>query len=114
MGAHRVRAFALRREVSMRVVIDPTGTIIDADWYAGRLRGLPSSVSVVNYLVETMGLVWFETTEKGNRVYLCPQKVEPPMEAALYHTLLDQRPSRILVSFGTSAGQSRIYASASK
>jgi hypothetical protein len=114
MATHGVYARVLRNETSMRVVIDPEGTIIDADWFTRRLRCLPNSVSVLNYVVGTIGFVWFETTQKGCRIYLCPPKIQPAMEAALYRTLLEQQPSRVLVWFGTGAGQCRIYASASK
>jgi hypothetical protein len=98
----------------MRVLIDPEGTIVDADWFTRRLEGLPNSVAVLNYVVETIGLVWFETIEKGCRIYLHPKKIQPAMEAALYRTLLEQQPQRVLVSYAIGAGQHKIYASAAE
>ncbi len=98
----------------MRVLIDPEGTIVDADRLTRRLEGLPNSVAVLNYVVETIGLVWLETIEKGCRIYLHPQKIQSAMEAALYRTLLEQQPQRVLVSYAIGAGQHKIYASAAE
>ena len=98
----------------MRVLIDPEGTIVDADRLTRRLEGLPNSVAVLNYVVETIGLVWLETIEKGCLVYLHPKKIQPAMEAALYRTLLEQQPQRVLVSYAIGAGQHKIYASAAE
>ena len=98
----------------MRVLIDPEGTIVDADRLTRRLEGLPNSVPVLNYVVETIGLVWLETIEKGCLVYLHPKKIQSAMEAALYRTLLEQQPQRVLVSYAIGAGQHKIYASAAE
>jgi len=83
----------------MRVLIDPEGTIVDADRLMRRLEGLPNSVPVLDYVVETVGLVCLETIEKGCLVYLHPKKIQSAMEAALYRTLLEQQPQRVLVSY---------------
>ena len=98
----------------MRVLIDPEGIIVDADRLMRRLEGLPNGVPVLNYVVETIGLVCLETIEKGCRVYLHPKKIQSAMEAALYRTLLEQQPQRVLVSYAIGAGQHRIYASAAE
>ncbi len=98
----------------MRVLIDPEGTIVDADRLTRRLEGLPNSVAVLNYVVETIGLVWLEAIERGCLVYLHPKKIRPAMEAALYRTLLEQEPQRVLVSYAIGTGQHRIYASAAE
>ena len=98
----------------MRVLIDPEGTIVDADRLMRRLEGLPNSVAVLNYVVETIGLVWLEAIEKGCLVYLHPKKIQSAMEAALYRTLLEQQPQRVLVSYAIGAGQHKIYASAAE
>jgi hypothetical protein len=98
----------------MRVLIDPEGTIVDADRLMRRLEGLPNSVPVLDYVVETIGLVCLEAIERGCRIHLHPKKIQSAMEAALYRTLLEQQPQRVLVSYAIGAGQHRIYASAAE
>jgi hypothetical protein len=98
----------------MRVLIDPEGTIVDADRLLRRLAGLPNGVAILDYVVETIGLVWLETIERGCRIHLHPKKIQSAMEAALYRTLLEQQPQRVLVSFAIGAGRHRIYASAAE
>ena len=79
-----------------------------------QLQGLPNSVPVLTYVVETIGLVWFEAIERGCLIYLHPKKIQFAMEAALYRMLLEQQPQRVLVSFAIGAGQYKIYASAAE
>ena len=59
----------------MRLLIDPDGTIIDADRFTRRLRFLPNGVALLDYVVETIGFVWFET------MALFGEIVEPTTEA---------------------------------
>jgi hypothetical protein len=98
----------------MRVVIEHDGTIVDVDRLTCRLMGLPSNVAVLDYVVEIIGFIWFEITEKGCRIYLHPKKIQSAMEASLYRILLEQRPQRVLVSFAVGTGLHRIYASAAE